>query len=156
MRSLSECMQRTAGMINLVYRKFFEFSKIALAFWAWIEYNKHVECDDGWNSCNARVWTLSGPEGSSNKHCIVCAVGIFCPEHSTIAHGQRRRKSALFFTFFYLTAEGRRIQRELHFSHIKKLHTYHMYVTKARKMSKNRTLSKFREGVKREKGWNVG
>lgn len=32
MRSLSECMQRTAGMINLVYRKFFEFPKIALAF----------------------------------------------------------------------------------------------------------------------------
>ena len=87
---------------------------------------------------------MSGPEGSSNKHCIVCAVGIFCPEHSTIAHGQRRRKSALFFTFFDLTAEGRRIQRELHMSHIKKLHTYHMYVTKTRKMSKSRTLSEFR------------
>ena len=86
---------------------------------------------------------MSGPEGSSNKHCIVCAVGIFCPEHSTIARGQRRRKSALFFTFFYLTAEGRRIQRELHLSHIEKLHTYHMYVTKARKMSKSRTLSEF-------------
>ena len=27
---------------------------------------------------------MSGPEGSSNKHCIVCAVGIFCPEHSTL------------------------------------------------------------------------
>ena len=27
---------------------------------------------------------MSGPEGSSNKHCIVCAVGIFCPEHSML------------------------------------------------------------------------
>ena len=27
---------------------------------------------------------MSGPEGSSIKHCIVCAVGIFCPEHSTL------------------------------------------------------------------------
>ena len=94
---------------------------------------------------------MSGPEGSSNKHCIVCAVGIFCPEHSTIAHGQRRRKSALFFTFFYLTAEGRRIQRELHFSHIEKLHTHHMHVTKARKMSKSRTLSKFSGGKTRKR-----
>ncbi len=37
---------------------------------------------------------MSGPEGSSNKHCIVCAVGIFCPEHSTIVPysvGENRR-----------------------------------------------------------------
>ena len=33
-----------------------------------------------------------------------------------------------FLHFFYLTAEGRRIQRELHMSHIKKLHTYISYV----------------------------
>ena len=42
---------------------------------------------------------MSGPEGSSNKHCIVCAVGIFCPEHSTIAPysvGENRR----FFLFW--------------------------------------------------------
>ena len=42
---------------------------------------------------------MSGPEGSSNKHCIVCAVGIFCPEHSTIVPysvGENRR----FFCFF--------------------------------------------------------
>ena len=32
MWSLSECMQRKAGMIDIVYRKFFEFTKIALAF----------------------------------------------------------------------------------------------------------------------------
>lgn len=59
---------------------------------------------------------------------------------------------ARFLVFFYLTAEGRRIQRELHMSYIEKLHTHHMYVTKARKRSKNRTLSKFRGGVKRKKG----
>ena len=61
-------------------------------------------------------------------------------------------KPVVMITFFYLTAEGRRIQRELHLSHIEKLHAHHMYVTKARKMSKNRTLSKFRGRVKREKG----
>lgn len=57
-----------------------------------------------------------------------------------------------FFYIFYLTAEGRRIQRELHMSYIEKLHTHHMYVTKARKRSKNRTLSKFRGGGKTQKG----
>ena len=37
-------------------------------------------------------------------------------------------KPVVMITFFYLTAEGRRIQRELHMSHIKKLHTYISYV----------------------------
>ena len=39
---------------------------------------------------------MSGPEGSSNKHCIVCAVGIFCPEHSTICIFSVDEESALF------------------------------------------------------------
>jgi len=39
---------------------------------------------------------MSGPEGSSIKHCIVCAVGIFCPEHSTLQQSQRRKFPALF------------------------------------------------------------
>lgn len=34
---------------------------------------------------------MSGPEGSSIKHCIVCAVGLFCPEHSTLYGKQQRR-----------------------------------------------------------------
>ena len=62
-----------------------------------------------------------------------------------------RAASGRFFTFFYLTAEGRRIQRELHVSYIEKLHTHHMCVTKARKRSKSRTLSKLRGEVKRKK-----
>ena len=39
---------------------------------------------------------MSGPEGSSNKHCIVCAVGIFCPEHSTICIFSVDEESTLF------------------------------------------------------------
>ena len=47
---------------------------------------------------------MSGPEGSSNKHCIVCAVGIFCPEHSTICKFSADDESALFaFIHIFLT-----------------------------------------------------
>ena len=42
---------------------------------------------------------MSGPEGSSIKHCIVCAVGIFCPEHST-SYKQKQRR--LMPTLFHL------------------------------------------------------
>ena len=48
---------------------------------------------------------MSGPEGSSIKHCIVCAVGIFCPEHSTLEHFQRRKFPALFLCMNRVMAE---------------------------------------------------
>lgn len=47
---------------------------------------------------------MSGSEDSSNKHCIVCAVGIFCPEHSTICMFSADEKSALFVCFHIFCA----------------------------------------------------
>ncbi len=56
---------------------------------------------------------MSGPEGSSIKHCIVCAVGIFCPEHSTLIAISAPEISGAFLMHYFIWVSRRNTQTVL-------------------------------------------